>query len=313
MKWNEIIIKTTTEAVEAITGFLYEIGVGGIAIEDPNDFLFQDKAEQNWDYAEEEVFKTSYEGALIKAYFPEERNILAEIEMIREKIKELPQYGLDAGEGIVELASVDEQDWANSWKKYYKPTKVSESVVIKPSWEEYEAKDEELIIELDPGMAFGTGTHETTRMCIMKIEKYVNSEDRVFDIGCGSGILSIAAAKLGAKDVTAVDLDIVAVKASKENIERNDVQDRVKALHGNLTEVLHEKADMVVANIIADIIAILAKDVRDFLKDDGIFISSGIILDKVDFVKDALEKNNFDIIEIERMGEWACIVAKKGE
>ena len=159
-------------------------------------------------------------------------------------------------------------------------------------------------------MAVGTGTHETTSMCIQQLEKYVKQDSKVFDIGCGSGILAIAAAKLGANDVLAVDLDEVAVKVSKENIELNKVEDKVKALHGNLMEVVSDKADIVVANIIADIIKILAKDIKNFMKDDAVFISSGIIHAKVDEVKASLEENGLEIIEVQSLGEWNAIVSK---
>ncbi|WFD11580.1 50S ribosomal protein L11 methyltransferase [Tepidibacter hydrothermalis] len=313
MKWIEVTIKTTTEAVEAVTSILYECEVGGVVIEDPNDFLFQDKEEIAWDYIEENVFDTGYEGVIIKAYLNEQKNIVGEVEMVREKIKLLPTYGINIGEGSVNITEVDEQDWANSWKQYYKPAKVGEKIVVKPTWEEYEKNEGDIVIELDPGMAFGTGTHETTTMCIRELEKRVNKEDAVFDIGCGSGILSIAAAKLGAKKTIGVDLDEVAVKVSKENAELNNVDSSVEIRYGNLMNVVTEKADIVVANIIADIIAILAKDVSNFLNEDGLFISSGIILDKIEFVKAALIENNFEILEVNTMGEWAAIVSKKGE
>ena len=277
MKWTEITIKTTTEAVEAVTNILYEQNVGGVSIEDPKDFKFQKKNEYDWDFVEEEIFNSGYDGVIIKTYITEERDVTEDINLIKEKIDGLKEFGIDVGDAIVEISQVDEEDWANEWKNYYKPTKVGEKVVVKPTWEEYEAKEGDLIIELDPGMAFGTGTHETTSMCIQQLEKYVKQDSKVFDIGCGSGILAIAAAKLGANDVLAVDLDEVAVKVSKENIELNKVEDKVKALHGNLMEVVSDKADIVVANIIADIIKILAKDIKNFMKDDAVFISSGII------------------------------------
>ncbi len=313
MKWIEVTIKTTTEAVEAVTSILYECEVGGVVIEDPNDFLFQDKEDIAWDYIEENVFDTGYEGVIIKAYLNEKKNIVGEVEMIREKIKLLPTYGIEIGEGSVNITEVDEEDWANSWKQYYKPAKVGEKIVVKPTWEEYEKNEDDIVIELDPGMAFGTGTHETTTMCIRELEKRLNNEDVVFDIGCGSGILSIAAAKLGAKKTIGVDLDEVAVKVSKENVKFNNVDHSVEIRYGNLMNVVTEKADIVVANIIADIIAILAKDVSKFLNDDGLFIASGIILDKIEFVKAALLENNFEILEVNTMGEWAAIVSKKGE
>lgn len=311
MNWIEVTIKTTTEAVEAITNILENERTGGVIIEDPKDFIFQKKNEYDWDYVEEEVFKKSgQDGVLIKTYISEERNVMEVIENIKQKVLGLKDYGIDIGEGSVSLGQVKEEDWANEWKKYYKPAKVGKKIVVKPTWEDYENQDGDLVIELDPGMAFGTGTHETTSMCIRELEKYVDGTKRVFDIGCGSGILAIAAAKLGAKEVVAGDLDEVAVKVSKENCELNNVSDKVVVKHGSLFEVVEGKADVIVANIIADIIKILANDVSKFLSEDGVFISSGIIHAKIDEVVEALEKNGFEIVEIVKLGEWSAIVSK---
>ncbi|WP_419726566.1 50S ribosomal protein L11 methyltransferase [Terrisporobacter petrolearius] len=311
MNWTEVTVKTTTEAVEAISNILLEERCGGVMIEDPKDFLFQKKNELDWDYVEEEVFnKSNQDGVLIKTYIPEERNVLELVETIKAKISLLPSYGLDIGEGTVSLSDVNESDWANEWKKYYKPTKIGKKIVVKPTWEDYDKQEGDLIIELDPGMAFGTGTHETTSMCIRELEKYVDESKRVFDIGCGSGILAIAAAKLGAKEVVAGDLDEVAVKVSRENCELNNVLDKVVVKHGSLFEVVEGKADVIVANIIADIIKILANDVSKFLSEDGVFISSGIIHAKIDEVVEALQKNGFEIVEIVKLGEWSAIVSK---
>lgn len=311
MKWIEVTIKTTTEAVEAITNILDDLRTGGVMIEDPKDFFFQKKNELDWDYIEEEVFnKRNSEGVLIKTYISEERNVMELVEIIKQKVSALTGFGIDIGEGSVSLGQVNEEDWANEWKKYYKPTKIGEKLVVKPTWEDYEVQDGDLVIELDPGMAFGTGTHETTTMCMRELEKYVTEDSKVFDIGCGSGILAIAAAKLGAKDVIAVDLDEVAVKVAAENVAHNHVQDSVKVLHGNLIDVVSDKADVVVANIIADIIKILAKDVHSCMKEDAVFISSGIIHAKVDEVKESLIENGFEIMEVKTLGEWNAIVAK---
>lgn len=310
MKWAEITIKTSTEAVEAITNILYEQNVGGVSIEDPKDFKFKKQNEFDWDFVDEEIFNSGYDGVIIKTYITEERDVTEDINIIKEKINGLKEFGLDIGEGLVELAEVDEESWANEWKNYYKPTKVGNNIVVKPTWEEYEASESDLVIELDPGMAFGTGTHETTFMCMEQLEKFVKPESKVFDIGCGSGILAIAAAKLGAKEVLAVDLDEVAVKVSKENVELNKVEDRVSVVHGNLMDVVQDKADIVVANIIADIIKILAKEVPSFMKDDAVFISSGIIHAKVDEVKSSLIENGFEIVEVQTLGEWNAIVSK---
>ena len=311
MKWIEVTIKTTTEAVEAITNILDDLRTGGVMIEDPKDFFFQKKNELDWDYIEEEVFnKRNIEGVLIKTYISEERNVMELVEIIKQKVSALAGFGIDIGEGSVSLGQVNEEDWANEWKKYYKPTKIGEKLVVKPTWEDYEVQSGDLVIELDPGMAFGTGTHETTTMCMRELEKYVTEDSKVFDIGCGSGILAIAAAKLGAKDVIAVDLDEVAVKVAAENVAHNHVQDSVQVLHGNLIDVVSDKADVVVANIIADIIKILAKDVHSCMKEDAVFISSGIIHAKVDEVKESLIENGFEIIEVKTLGEWNAIVAK---
>ncbi len=311
MKWIEVTIKTTTEAVEAITNILDDLRTGGVMIEDPKDFFFQKKNELDWDYIEEEVFnKRNSDGVLIKTYISEERNVMELAETIKQKVSALTGFGIDIGEGSVSLGQVNEEDWANEWKKYYKPTKIGEKLVVKPTWEDYEVQDGDLVIELDPGMAFGTGTHETTTMCIRELEKYVTEDSKVFDIGCGSGILAIAAAKLGAKDVIAVDLDEVAVKVAAENVAHNHVQDSVQVLHGNLIDVVSDKADIVVANIIADIIKILARDVHSCMKEDAVFISSGIIHAKVNEVKESLIENGFEIIEVKTLGEWNAIVAK---
>lgn len=309
--WIEVTIKTTTEAVEPITNILYEQGAGGAVIEDPKDFLFQKKNELDWDYVEEEVFKKNEEDdVLIKTYVSEEKNVMEFVEIIKQKVLGLKDFGIDIGEGSVSLDQVNEADWANAWKAYYKPTKVGQRVVVKPTWEDYAMQEGDLIIELDPGMAFGTGTHETTSMCIRELEKYVNKDSKVFDIGCGSGILAIAASKLGAKEVVAVDLDEVVVKVAKENVLENKVEKSVSVMHGNLTDVIKDKADVIVANIIADIIKILAKDVQNFMKEDAIFISSGIILDKVEEVKESLIENGFEIVEVQKLGEWSAIVSK---
>lgn len=309
MKWIEVKIKTTTEAVEAVANILYEVGVGGVVIEDPNDPIFKEKDAGDWDYLDESLLDNSYEGAIVKGYLPESEDLIDIIELIKQNVEKIPQYNLDKGLGEVTTTEVYEEDWANAWKKYYKPKKIGEKIVVKPSWESYGAAEGEIVLELDPGMAFGTGTHETTMMCVQNLEKYVRPESIVFDIGCGSGILSIAAAKLGAQKVIGVDLDEVAVQVSRKNVLDNGVEHIVDIRKGNLMEVIEGKADVVVANIIADIIIALASEINQFIKDDGIFIASGIILDKVDEVSTALKENGLDIVDIAKMGEWAAIVS----
>ncbi|MDD7183170.1 50S ribosomal protein L11 methyltransferase [Peptostreptococcus porci] len=310
--WVEIKIKTTTEAVEAITNILFENGAQGAMIEDPKDFLFQKAHEYDWDYIEEDVFNTDDENVYIKTYISEENDVVTFIESIKIRISELRNFGIDIGAGEIFTDNVNEEDWANNWKKYYKPTKIGNSIVIKPEWEEYSPSEGDLVIHMDPGMAFGTGNHETTSMCIENLEKYVSEKSTVFDIGCGSGILGIVASKLGAKKVVGIDIDEMAVKVANENIQKNNVQDIMTAIAGNMTDKIEEgaKADIVVANIIADIIMKMSVDVRKLLKDDGIFISSGIILAKVDEVLENLKDNGFEVVDVIKKGEWSCVIAK---
>lgn len=307
--WIEVRVITKSEALEPISGIFYSLDCKGVAIEDPEDILGREQGPLTWDFADINVLEHKGKVAVVKAYFAEEDNIQDVLAYVNERLEELKEMGLDLGEAKVEHEKMHEEDWANTWKQYYKPSKVGEKIVVKPIWEEYEAKENELVVDLDPGMAFGTGTHETTRMCIQALERYVKEESTVFDVGCGSGILAIAAAKLGAKLAVGVDLDPVAVESSIENIGYNNLSN-IEILHGNLVEVIDGKANIVVANILAEIICILTDDVKRVLKDGGIFITSGIIHDRVDMVCEKLEATGFEIIEKNRDGEWNCIVAK---
>lgn len=309
MAWFELKIKTTSEATEAISNILIELGCEGVAVEDPNDPIFGEGYEGDWDYFDKSEMTFEYDGALIKTYV-EDTGMEALIEAIKERIEGLGEFGLDYAPGTIETSEVFESDWANEWKKYYKPTKIGEHIVIKPSWEAYEPEPSDLIIEIDPGGAFGSGTHETTSMCIEQLDKRVKPDTTVFDIGCGSGILAIAAAKLGAKEVIAVDLDEAAVVTSKENVILNHVENQVEVIHGNLMDVVDGKADIVVANIIADIICFLSESIHQFLHQDSVFIASGIINTKLEQVLTTLKANNLEIVEVVEKGEWAAVVSK---
>lgn len=307
--WIEVRVITKSEALEPVSGIFYSLDCKGVAIEDPEDILGREQGPLTWDFADINVLEHKGKVAVVKAYFAEEDNIEEILGYVNEKLVELKEMGIDLGEAKVEHEKMYEEDWANTWKQYYKPSKVGEKIVVKPIWEEYEQKEGELVVNLDPGMAFGTGTHETTRMCIQALEKYVKEESTVFDVGCGSGILAIAAAKLGAKLAVGVDLDPVAVESSIENVGYNNLNN-IEILHGNLVEVIDGKADIIVANILAEIICILTDDVKRVMKDCGVFITSGIIHDRVDMVCEKLEATGFEVIEKNRDGEWNCIVAK---
>lgn len=307
--WIEVKVITNSEALEPVSGIFYSLDCKGVAIEDPKDILDREQGPLTWDFADLNILEYKGKAACVKGYFAEEDNIEEIITYVREKLEELKTLGFDLGQGELVVTKMNEEDWANSWKKYYRPTKIGEKIVIKPIWEEYSATNEELIVELDPGMAFGTGTHETTRMCVAALEKYTQNDKVVFDIGTGSGILAIVAAKLGAKHVVGVDLDPVAVDSAKENLTFNDVNN-IEILEGNLLDVVDGKADLVVANIIAEIICILTPDVKKALNENGLFITSGIIHDRRDMVIKNLEENGFEILEANKDGEWNCIIAR---
>ena len=289
-------------------GILYNTEVRGISIEDPDDIEYKKKNQGDWDYFDEELLKVK-DGAIVKGYYKQDESFEEYLSYIEKAVNNLESFGIDKGKGIVTVKKVNEEDWENNWKKYYKPTKIGNKIIIKPIWEKYEAGSGEIIVELDPGMAFGTGTHETTRMCVEALEKYVSPNVTVFDIGTGSGILAIVAAKLNAKRVVGVDLDVVAVDSAKQNVSYNGV-DNIEILHGNLMDVVSGTAEIVVANIIADVIMFLAEDIKKFMTPKGYFIPSGIIKDRKDDVVNKLISSGFKIEEINIQGEWVCIVGR---
>lgn len=310
-EWMEVTVVTSSEAVEIVTGLYYACGLNGVSILDSLDVEFKKNnkvGKTDWDYFDEDLLNIE-DGAVIKGYFKYDEEFDGKVAYIKNGINNLEDMGIDKGKGEVFVNKVNEEEWENNWKKYYKPTKIGEKVVVKPTWEEYQINDGELIVELDPGMAFGTGTHETTRMCVKALEKNVEDNSVVFDIGTGSGILAIAASKLGAEKVIGVDLDMVAVESAKKNVGYNNLRN-IEILYGDLMEVVEGKADIVVANIMADIIMFLAEGVKEFIKEDGLFISSGIIDSKEEEVAQKLISVGFEIIDIQRERGWVCITAK---
>ncbi|MCT4543611.1 MAG: 50S ribosomal protein L11 methyltransferase [Vallitalea sp.] len=308
MKWTQCEVYIDQEAIEAVSYMLTEQGIQGIEVID-HTLSEKDMKEIIIDYVEEGILDNKKD-TYIRFYLSDQENVTEKLNDINVRIEELRKY-IKVGLGKIEVSSIDDEDWANNWKKYYKPFRIDNKIIIKPTWENYsDVKDEDVVIEIDPGMAFGSGTHETTSMCVSLINKYLTEDDIVIDVGCGSGILGIAAAKLGAKEVVCIDLDKNAVKASKDNAETNKVNEKVKVLNGDLLKLIDINGNIVVANIMADIIINLTSEVRKYLVSDGLFISSGIILDKVKDVEDALISSGFEILEIRYMGEWSAIVAK---
>jgi ribosomal protein L11 methyltransferase len=307
MKWTEIRIKTTEEACDAVSEMLTTIGAGGVVIEDPNEIRRHLESLDSPDYADQSILDPLGSDVTVKAYFDQERDPGELAAEIRERLKTISRF-LYVGKGSTEYETVDDEDWSESWKKHYKPFHISKSVVVKPSWEEYAAIDGDIIIELDPGMAFGTGTHETTRLCAQLLESYVKKGDHVVDVGCGTGILSIIAYKLGASRVDAVDIDETAVRTAKENCAVNGAEHGVSVRRGVLSDLPRVKADIVAANIIADVIIDLSGIVGGYLEEGGILIVSGIIRDRKQEVIKVYDGKGFELAEMREMGEWVAMV-----
>ncbi|MGL4739073.1 MAG: 50S ribosomal protein L11 methyltransferase [Cellulosilyticaceae bacterium] len=311
MDYIQVAIETTTEAVEAISYFLVEENAGGVEICDPKDVMNQDRTQVLFDLIDESLMKDDgLDTVFVKAYFSTEIDIKEKIDAIQKHLKTVSEF-LNIGSGAISLLDIPEEKWANEWKKYYKPVKLGKNILIKPTWETCEVKDE-LVIEMDPGMAFGTGTHETTALCAMLTEQYIKPEDTVLDIGTGSGILGIIAAKMGAKRVIGVDIDPVAVRVAKENVATNHVSDVMDVRAGNLLDVVSEKGNIVVSNIIADVIIILADQVDQVVAEDGVWIASGVINSRKADVMEAMARNGWVTVEVHEQKEWVAIVAKRG-
>lgn len=313
MKWSEITILTTNEAVEPISNILHETGASGLVIEDPLD-LERFEGEGYGEIVELDPENYPDEGVRIKAYLPMNSFLGETVDEIKQAINQLLLYDIDLGKNQVTISEVHEEEWASAWKKYYKPVKISNRITITPTWEDYKpVSTDELIIELDPGMAFGTGTHPTTVLSMQGLEAYVQPGNKVIDVGCGSGVLSIASIKLGAASVQAFDLDDVAVQSSKLNVKLNHLQDKVTTKQNNLLDGVESQADVIVSNILAEIIVRFVEDAYNNLRPGGYFITSGIIQKKKQLVRDQLTEAGFNIISVSEMEDWVSIVAKKPE
>ncbi len=313
VKWSEITIHTTNEAIEPISNILHEAGASGVVIEDPRDLI----KERDTFYGEiYELNPEDYpeEGVYVKAYLPVNSFLGETVEEIKQAVNNLLLYNIDLGMNKITLSEVHEEEWATAWKKYYKPVKISERVTIIPTWEEYTpVSSDEIIIELDPGMAFGTGTHPTTVLSIQALERFVSEGDHILDVGSGSGVLSIASVLLGAERVKAFDLDDIAVKSTVINAKLNHVESKIESRQNNLLDNVKEEADVIVSNILAEIIVRFVEEAYACLKPGGTFITSGIIQAKKQMVRRELEKNGFEILEVNQMEDWISFIAKKPE
>ena len=313
MDWMEYTVLTTTEASDLISQILMDAGSSGTMIEDKNDVALNQRPEGQWDIIDEAIARRIGDDVKVTGYYEMDeklRDRILHIEAELNRIKAM-DLGMDLGKLQTRQHSVAEEDWTESWKKAFKPFRLGDHMVVKPSWEAFDVQPGDHIIEIDPGMAFGTGTHETTGMCVKLVEKYVKPGDRVIDIGTGTGILAIAAAYMGAGRVLATDLDAVAVRVAAENVQHNGFGGRIEVRCGDLLEVVQESGDVVIANIIADVIIGLAAPVRQRIADGGLFICSGIAANRLQDVLDALDKSGYTVLESLTQGEWCAVAARK--
>ena len=307
MDWIEITIATNTEGADIVSEALMRQGAVGTQIIDRNDVPDPDKPNGYWELIDRKMLDEMPEEVQVKAWFTS----VEELRGLQNCLNALPELtGMDLGTLKVSQEGVHEQDWAECWKQYYKPFRAGERLVIKPSWENWEEQEGDLIIELDPGMAFGTGTHETTSMCVELIEKHYHG-GKMLDVGTGSGILAIAAAKLGARDVLGVDIDPMAVQVAIENVEKNHLSDKIKIVEGDLVAGLHDvNCEFAVANILADVIKLLAAPLRAHLTENATFVCSGILLEREQEVTELLTVNGYRIFDRVQKGDWVALAAR---
>lgn len=322
MEWLEVTVYTSSAGIEPLTGRLYQLGVNGVSIEDEADFKdFLENNKACWDYVDEELEKSMHRETNVKFYLPNSADGMDTLALVRRSVAELKEYegDNDFGRLETEIKSLDEEDWANNWKQYFHPLEIGDRIIVKPEWETLEAAKDRIVFNINPGMSFGTGSHHTTKMCIELLEKAVAPGDKMLDLGCGSGILSLISILLGAKSAFAVDIDPVAVDITYQNAALNNIdKNSFTAVAGNVIsdtalceKILEEKYDIVAANIVADVIISLAPLAYAAVKEDGIFITSGIIEDRTDDVKNALLGVGFIIKKEKRSGEWAAFECVK--
>lgn len=338
MKWKKLTLTVNEEAADLVCDMLNENGIDGVEIIDNIPITEEERKKMFIDILPE--LEEGDKTAKINFYADEDDDLGALIEKVKNGLEELKNF-IDVGSGEIVCSETEDKDWIDNWKQYFKPFKVDDTIVIKPTWEEYtpESKSEK-VIEIDPGTAFGTGSHETTRLCILNIKENIKKGAKVLDIGTGSGILSIIARKFGASYVIGTDIDEIAVKVAGENTTQNKIETAVSytspgvdfindtavisaadrgcgfykcdLLSDNRArKLIGDDYDIVVANILADVIMPLSKVVGEFLKPNGIFISSGIINTKADDVEKAIIENNMEIVGKKQQGDWVSFVARK--
>lgn len=305
MDWTEIVISVASEHSDTAAAIANMVVPYGIYIEDYSDMETQAPEIAHIDLIDEELLKKDKTRVNIHIYFAKEENAAEAVAFLEERLRAV---GIDSKQ---ELCNVNDSDWSENWKKYFKPTEIGKRLAICPSWEKYDNRENRKILSIDPGAAFGTGTHATTSMCLSVLEKYVFDGCTILDVGCGSGILGIAGVLLGADNAVGVDIDEQSVKVSRENAQINGISDKTEFICGNLTDKISGKFDIVCANIVADVIIGLCDGIDEYMKEDGLFICSGIIDIRANDVKNALAENGFEILEECTVDNWNAFVTRK--
>jgi ribosomal protein L11 methyltransferase len=312
MEWMEVAVHTTTQGSDVVSMLLMQNGAAGTAIEDRNDVPDPNKPHGYWELIDQSLIDNMPEDVIVKGWLPMNERLADSLKALKEQLGALPSLnpGIPLGTLSLESIQVDEQDWAECWKKFNKPFRAGRTLVVKPTWEHYSAQTGDKIIQMDPGMAFGAGTHETTGLCLSLLEEYMQPGMRVMDVGTGSGILAIGAALLGAEDVLAIDIDPVAVRVAKENVLQNGLESSIRVMEGDLVKDVHETFDLCLANILADVICFLSIPLKSKIRSGGTFICSGIIKDREQDVLDALIAAGYTVVEKQYRGEWVAIVSR---
>lgn len=310
MEWCEAIVHTNTQGSDAVSELMIRMGATGTEIVDRADVPDPSKPGVYWELFDPAMLSAMPEDVLVKGWFGQDGNTHDVLAALRAELAAFKADGFDFGALTMETADVADEDWSENWKQYYKPFRIGERLVVKPSWEPYAPNAGDVVVELDPGMAFGTGTHETTFMCMELLQKHLRAGENVMDVGTGSGILAIAAAKLGASRVLAVDIDPDAVRVANENIGKNGVSSAVRAVLGDLVKGETMPCDLAVANIVADAICMLAGPLTRHLKQGGLLICSGIIREREADVQAAAQAAGYTVADRLTKGEWVALALK---
>ena len=323
MKYIQADIHVNREGIEPVLTALMNVDIMDTVVEDPADIadLLDKDQDWEWDYVDDSVIEMQNAEPKVTVYMEDDEEGRRKLAALQGAVEELKKeaaagaYGenVDLGPLTVDVYVEDDSEWKDNWKEFFKPKKVGKRIVVKPTWYDYEKEEGDLVIEIDPGMAFGTGTHETTSLCLRLMEDYMQDGDKVLDVGCGSGILAIAGALLGSPEVLGVEIDPVAVEIAQENLKLNGVTGVARAQYGDLTKGIDFKAEIVVANLMADLVMMLSADVAKHILPGGKYISSGILVEKRDQVAAVIRDCGFDIVEIREDGMWCAIVATPKE